>query len=158
MDIQSEQTLARLIRAQRVAALGTLRDGSPLVSMVLFAAAPDFSEFIIHVSALAHHTQDMRDDPRVSLMIAAADDLVGDPQQLARLSLWGVAAPIPLDDPGYPVARAVYLAKFPQSAMLFTLGDFMLVRLRPTGARYVAGFARAFNLGPAQLQQVSAVT
>lgn len=155
MDTQSERTLAHLIRGQRVAALGTLRDGAPLVSMVLFATAPDFAEFFIHVSALAQHTQDMRDDPRVSLMIAATDDLAGDPQQLPRISLRGVAMPVPVDDPGYPVARATYLAKFPQSAILFGLGDFILVRIRPTGARYVAGFARAFNLGPAQLQQVS---
>lgn len=158
MDAESERTLAHLIRTQRVAALGTLREGAPLVSMVLYAPAPDFSEFIIHVSALAQHTQDMLNDPRVSLMIAANDDLTGDPQQLPRLSLRGVAQPVPADDPGYPGARAAYLARFPQSAMLFTLGDFGLVRILPAGARYVAGFARAFNLSPARLQQVSTVT
>lgn len=70
MDANSEQILIRLLREQRVAALGTLRDGDPLVSQVLFATAQDFSIFIMHISRLAQHTQDILNDPRVSLMIA----------------------------------------------------------------------------------------
>ena len=40
MDDASLQLLAQLIRTQRVASLGTLRDGSPFVSMVLYAPRP----------------------------------------------------------------------------------------------------------------------
>ena len=67
-------------------------DGGPLVSQVLFAAAPDFSAFIVHISRLAQHTQDILSNPRVSLMIADTDDGIGDPLQLARVSIHGDVA------------------------------------------------------------------
>ena len=39
MDAQARQSLARLIRTQRIAALGTTSDTAPLVTMVLYVAA-----------------------------------------------------------------------------------------------------------------------
>jgi nitroimidazol reductase NimA-like FMN-containing flavoprotein (pyridoxamine 5'-phosphate oxidase superfamily) len=86
MDQNSEQTLARLIRATRVAALGTLHDGEPNLAMVAYASADDFSAFYIHVSKLGKHTRDMEKDPRVSLLITETDDGRPDPQTLARVS------------------------------------------------------------------------
>lgn len=146
MDTNSEQVLIRLLRTQRVAALGTLRDGAPLVSQVLFAAAPDFSAFFMHISRLAQHTQDILSDPRVSLMIADTDDGTRDPLQLARVSIRGEAAIIAPGTDQHVIARAVYLAKFPQAAINFQLGDFALYGIEPRAARYVAGFGKAFNL------------
>jgi hypothetical protein len=46
----------------------------------------------------------------------------------------------------YAAARAGYLAKFPQAAVNFQLGDFALYDIEPQAARYVAGFGKAFNL------------
>ena len=63
MDEQSEQTLARLIRQTRVAALGTLYEGGPNLAMVAYSFAEDFSAFYIHVSKLGKHTADMENDP-----------------------------------------------------------------------------------------------
>jgi hypothetical protein len=146
MDSQSRQTLIDLLRQQRVAALGTLRDGGPLVSQVLFAAAPDFAAFYIHISRLAQHTHDILQDPRVSLMINQPDTGALDPQQLARVSIRGEAMIILPEAADYEEVRAVYLSKSPQAAFNFGLGDFALYRIEPRSARYVAGFAKAFNL------------
>lgn len=150
MDDQSLHTLRTILRTQRAAALGTLRSGNadpgPLVSLILFVAAPDFSAFFIHASRLAQHTQDIMADPRVSLMVAETDDGLRDPQQLARISLRGLALPVPENDPGYAAARALYLARFPQASIIFNLGDFALYRIEPHSARYVAGFGKTFNL------------
>ncbi|MEW6403303.1 MAG: pyridoxamine 5'-phosphate oxidase family protein, partial [Chloroflexota bacterium] len=65
MDAASENLLARVIRETRVASLGTLRDGAPLVSLVAYVVAPDFSAFYIHVSRLAQHTVDMQKDKHI---------------------------------------------------------------------------------------------
>ena len=97
MDLESQISLARLIRGQRIASLGTLRQGAPFVSMVLYAVSPDFSEFYIHVSRLAHHTQDLLQDARVSLMITETDREDVDPQVLARVSLLGTVELIPAE-------------------------------------------------------------
>jgi heme oxygenase (biliverdin-IX-beta and delta-forming) len=157
MDQQSEQTLARLIRSTRVAALGTLHEGEPNLAMVAYAFAEDFSAFYLHVSKLGKHTTDMERDPRVSLLIAETDDRRPDPQTLARVSMRGTAEVLPRTEPGYPQIKKVYLMRFPEAEQLFGLGDFNLWRITPKGARYVAGFGRAFNLGPETLVKASAL-
>lgn len=145
MDNDSLALLARMLRTQRIGALGTLRDGSPLVSMIAWAASADFSSFAMHASGLAQHTQDMLADPRVSLMIAETDDGKRNPQTLARVSIRGKSLPI-ASEAEIRGAREIYLAKFPELEPLFGLGDFRLFSLGIDSARFVAGFGKTFNL------------
>ena len=155
MDSQSEHLLARLIRNTRIASLGTLHDGAPNTAMVAVAFSEDFSEFYIHVSRLGKHTRDMETDPRVSLLLTQADDGRLDPQTLARVSLDGMAEMITRPNPQYAQIRHDYQARFPESEPLFSLGDFNLWRIKPKGGRFVAGFARAFNLVPEHFRKAS---
>lgn len=153
MDSDSEQTLARIIRQTRVAALGTLHDGEPNLAMVAYIVAEDFSAFYIHVSKLGKHTRDMENDARVSLLIAEIDDRRADPQTLARVSLQGTAELLPRDASDYTQIRNQYLKRFPESEPLFSLGDFNLWRITPKSGRFVAGFGLAFNLVPEALRK-----
>ena len=157
MDIQSEQTLAHLIRSTRIAALGTLHDGEPNLAMVAYAFADDFSAFYIHVSKLGKHTTDMENNPRVSLLITETDDRRADPQTLARVSIRGMAEILPRNDPGYGEVKSIYLGRFPEAGQLFRLGDFSLWKITPRGGRFVAGFGRAFNLVPEALRNISSL-
>jgi hypothetical protein len=157
MDADSQQRLARLLRDQRTASLGTLREGAPLASLALFAAAPDFTALYLHLSRLAQHTQDLRRDPRVSLMIAEADTGAQDPQTLARVSIRGEAVEIPPTAPAYETASAIYRRKFPTAAEFnFQLGDFAFYQVQPHAARYVAGFGKTFNLTLEDFRQLAA--
>jgi len=155
MDQLSEQTLARLIRSTRIAALGTLHDGEPNLAMVAYAFADDFSAFYIHVSRLGKHTTDMEADPRVSLLIAETDDGRADPQTLARVSLRGMAQMLARDEIAYGHVKKIYLTRFPEAEQFFSLGDFNIWKITPKGGRFVAGFGRAFNLVPEALKTVS---
>lgn len=157
MDQQSEQTLARLIRSTHMAALGTLHDGEPNLAMIPYAFAKDFSTFYIHVSKLGRHTTDMENDPRVSLLITETDDRRPVPQTLASVSIRGTAEILPRAAPDYAQVRNIYLECFPEAEQLFSLGDFNLWKITPKGGRYVAGFARAFNLVPESLVKVSSL-
>jgi hypothetical protein len=155
IDSDSLHTLARLIRTQRIAAFGTLRDGAPLVSMILYAVSSNFAQFYVHASRLALHTQDILKDPRVSLMIAETDTGEKDPQTLARVSIRGEAVAVPSTDLEYEEAKAVYLEKFPEAAFNFTLGDFAIYKIVPRTARYVAGFGKIFNLTAEDFKQAA---
>jgi putative heme iron utilization protein len=155
MDAQSEKVLAQLIRNARIASLGTLRDEAPQVSMVAFIHNGDFSAFYIFVSRLAQHTVDMQKDNRVSLMICETDDGRADPQTLARVSIRGKAETIQNGEPGFTPLKEQYLARFPESDQLFNLSDFSFWRITPKGGRYVAGFAKAFNITAEALQNAS---
>jgi hypothetical protein len=156
MDKESQEHLALMLRGQRIAALGTLRDGAPLVTMVLFAAAPYFQVFYLHTSRLSHHTQDVLMDKRTSLMISELSfNPLEDPQLLRRISLVGETEIVPKDSLEYADAQTLYLDKYPQLDYNFQMGDFDFFRFRPLRARYVAGFAKAFNLEPQDLKRIA---
>lgn len=155
MDAQSEKLLAHIIRNTRIASLATLRDDAPQVSMVAYVTNDDFSLYHIFVSRLAQHTVDMQKDKRVALLIAEPDDSREDPQTLARVSIRGTAEVVQNGEPGYTPLRDQYLARFPQAEQLFQLADFNFWRIKPKGGRFVAGFAKAYNITPETLKKVS---
>lgn len=155
MDAQSEKVLAQVIRSARIASLGTLHDEAPQVSMVAFICDDDFSAFYIFVSRLAQHTVDMQKDNRVSLLICETDDGREDPQTLARVSIRGKAEMIQVGEPGFTRLKEQYIARFSESEKLFNLSDFSFWRVSPRGGRYVAGFAKAFNITADALHKAS---
>lgn len=155
MDAHSEKMLAQIIRETRIAALSTLRDEEPLSSMVAFVPLPDFSAFYIHVSRLAQHTVDMKKKKQVSLLITETDDGRPDPQTLARVSIRGSAEMLENGAPGYTPIKELYLARFPEAEQFFQLEDFNFWRIRPKGGRFVAGFAKAYNITVETLQKAS---
>jgi hypothetical protein len=137
--------LRALLAGASTAALATLHKGDPAVSMVPFVVHD--GALLLHVSALATHTADMRAHPAVSLLVVAADDPAVPPQARPRASISGEAAFIDRDaDAAYADARAAYLARFASAAMMFELADFSLVRITPRAARVVGGFAQAASL------------
>ncbi|OGA13719.1 MAG: hypothetical protein A3G25_05460 [Betaproteobacteria bacterium RIFCSPLOWO2_12_FULL_63_13] len=81
MNPEHARILRELLRTQEVAALGTLHEGRPYVSMVPFAMLPRGKGFVIHVSRLASHTGDMLLSPGVSLLVVASPtpDVSADP-------------------------------------------------------------------------------
>jgi putative heme iron utilization protein len=137
--------LRQLLDAQRVAALGTLHDGEPFVSMVPFALLPG-GRFVVHVSGLAAHTQDMKDDPRVSLLVVASPAPDGPVHALARVTVRGRAARLAASSAEHAAAKQAYLERFPESSALFELGDFSLFEIAPLAARFIGGFAQARSL------------
>ena len=150
MDADTSRALATLLRRERIAHLGTLRGGAPLVSMTLYLASADFSAFWLHVSRLAWHTQDMLQDARVSLSIAETDDGRADPFTLMRVSIRGEAALVsagPKED---------WLERFPEQAINFQLADFSFWKVTPRDARFVAGFGRIHNLSATDLVRTGA--
>lgn len=150
MDDDTARILRRLLDRRPVAALGTLHRGEPAVSMVPFVLPHGGTHLMIHVSALATHTRDMQEHQRVSLLVMGEPDEATPPQALPRVALQADAAPLPRNSEGYEAARAAYLARFPEAAPMFELGDFSIVTLQPVSARLVAGFGRAYSLvGPA---------
>lgn len=151
MDPNTEATFHALL-AQPVAALGTLHDGAPFVSMVPVVPVPDGTGFFIHVSRMAQHTRDLVADGRVSLMLMQPLDADQDPLALPRLTLQASAEAVDLDSSAHEAAAEVYLARFPQAEMTLGLGDFYFFQIRPASGRLVSGFGRALSLDATQIQ------
>jgi putative heme iron utilization protein len=139
------EVLQNLIRERMIAALGTLHRGAPFVSMVPYAVAQD-SSFILHVSRLASHTQDMLDHPDVSLLIAESEASGKMPQALARVTVQGHAEIIERDSETHITARGIYLSRFADATPLFEFSDFNIFLIKPLSARLIAGFGQAMTL------------
>jgi putative heme iron utilization protein len=156
MDASESAALLNLLRTQPVASLATLHKGAPAVSMVPFAMLPDGAGFVIHVSQLATHTQDMLRNPAVALLVTAPLAVGDSPLALPRASLQGQARPCPPDSPGHAQAREAYLAKLPDAEPLFSFSDFSLFVVEPESLRWVAGFGRAMSVAGDALRTVLA--
>lgn len=145
MDAKSQLKLALILRETQIASLGTC-EGAPMVSMVPYLAADDFSAFYIHISALALHTQNLLADARAGLLITESGETGVDPQTLARVSIQGGVQTIELRSQQYADVRSEYLGKYPKAEINFQLSDFLLYAILPSSARYVAGFGRIYDL------------
>lgn len=146
MDPDANALLQRLLRERPVAALATLHRGEPAVSMVPFVLSPKDAHLLIHVSALATHTRDMLEHPRVSVLVTEELDRSGSAQALPRVSLVADAELLGTESSAYAEARQEYLARFPGAAQTFELADFSMFALRLHTARLVAGFGRAYTV------------
>lgn len=158
VDNQAEIQLAQLIRNQRWACLATLHVGVPFASFVAYVPDEDFSGFLIHISRLAPHTGNLLAEPRATLAITEQDKGDEDPQTLARVSIQGGVIELMRNSSDYQRARAHYLRRLPYAEQLFTFEDFILFRLIPSQARYIAGFARTWNINPEQLRTIAVST
>ncbi len=150
--------LRALLRARRHAALGTLdaRGGGAFVSMVPYAIDTAAQRLVLHVSGLAAHTANMAAEPRVSLLVTAADAEGAPVHELPRVSLQALATTPAPESPAWASARAAYLARFPDVEPMTALPDFRFVTLQLTGARQVAGFGAARTVTPEELALVLA--
>lgn len=149
--------LRTLLHERRHAALGTLdAAGAPFVSMVPFAVDATAGRLVLHISGLAAHTGHMAAEPRVSLLVTAADAAGQPVHDLARVTLQALAhtpAPRAAD---WASARAAYLARFPEATPMTELPDFRFITLQITGARQVAGFGAARSVPADELASILA--
>ena len=79
-----------------------------------------------------------------------------DAQALARVSIQGEAREMAKGSDGERDCRDAYLARFPEAAPLTEFGDFSFFAIRPSQARFVAGFAQAMSLTGETLAKVLA--
>ena len=145
MDRELIVVLQQLLHGRMIAALGTLHQGAPFVSMVRFAVAWDGS-LILHVSRLAAHTRDMLNNSEVSLLITEPEASGKMPQALARVTFQGRAQMLERDSQKHIDAREVYLSRFPDAASLFEFSDFNIFIIKPVSARVIAGFGQAVTI------------
>jgi putative heme iron utilization protein len=124
-----------LMQAQATAALGTLMDGAPYVSLVPVAFDSDGSPLLL-LSRLAQHTKNLLADPRVSLLFDGTAGLE-EPLTGPRLTVLGSAAPC-----SDPRALERYLALHSSAATYAGFSDFDLYKVTIGRGHLVAGFGK----------------
>lgn len=155
MTPDEKALLKDLLTTRRVLSLAVLLDGAPYAGLLPFAMQPDFSAALIHASSLARHTAGLTDGATVSFLVHALDQPAADPLQLPRLSMQADVRVLDKTGPDYAAAQATYVARFPASEPIFSLGDFNLYALIPRKGRFVVAFGRALNLTADSLRELA---
>ena len=155
-----QQSLRALLATQRIATLGVqpLADFSmpqalpaPGLSCVPWAWNSEFCCLVIHVSALASHTQAMEQHPAVSLMMTAQEQANTGVHALERVSIQGIASTPPPESLLCQTAKNSYLQRFPEAEAMTMLADFRFVCITPSNARHIAGFGAARDVDDQEL-------
>jgi putative heme iron utilization protein len=143
---ENHARLGKLLTGQRLLALGVVVDGEPVVGLVPYAVAEDFSALYVQASRLARHSQGLETGGKWSGVVHEPDSEEQDPLQVARLAIEGDVTRLAGDSVEFKDAARVFLRRFPAAAMTLQLGDFALYRLDLDGGRLILGFGQAHNL------------
>jgi putative heme iron utilization protein len=141
---------------QPVASLAVLERGAPAVSLVPFVVQWDPLRFAIVISDLSGHTQALREDPRVGLLIHEPPT-AGDPRSnhaLPRVMVSGTAQFLSREEAQAQGFEALYRAKYEIAEIILGLADFHFCQITPTGGSFIQGFGQAFRLSGPNLDQL----
>ena len=140
-----------LVRQALKGALATLDRGSanqpgghPYASLVTVATDSE-GQPIFLLSGLALHTQNLKADPRASLLVDATS-LAGDPLAGGRVTVMGR-----LEQARSPAARMRFLNRHPAAAQYAEFGDFAFYQLNVERAHFIGGFGRIVSLSADQM-------
>ena len=132
-------------------------DGVPDASYAPFVRIDD-NAFYVNLSGLSTHTANLLATPLVSVMFLQAED---DSKQLfarKRLSFDAGADVIERDAPLWCRIMDLFEHKFGEVVELIRpLGDFTLFKFQPRSGVYVRGFAQAYAIEGAELEQLRRV-
>src|ERR1017187_876007 len=130
------RTLVYLARIGSLSTLSRKQPGFPFGSVMPYGL-DDRGRPIFLISTMAMHTQNLRADPRASLLVTR-DDAGGDPLGASRVTLIGSVLPIP--EAEVAEARTLYLAHYPNSKYWVDFEDFSFYRMDVVDVYYVGGF------------------
>jgi heme oxygenase (biliverdin-IX-beta and delta-forming) len=130
------RTLVYLGRVGSLSTLSRKQQGYPFGSVMPYGL-DEHANPVFLISTMAMHTQNVRADPRSSLLVTQTD-AVGDPLGASRVTLLGNILPVP--EPEVADARKLYLARYANSKYWVDFDDFSFYRMDVVDVYYVGGF------------------
>ncbi len=130
-----------IVRHAKKASLATMNaeSGGPFISLATVATDMSGAPVVL-LSDLARHTQNVKKDPRVSLLFDATGEN-GDPLEGARVSVSGE-----LTKSDSPHDKARFLERHSGAAGYAEFADFAFYRLQVAEAYFVGGFGRIHSV------------
>ena len=130
------RTLVYLTRVGSLSTLSRKQPGFPFGSVMPYGLDLQGGPIFL-ISTMAMHTQNLKADPRASLLVTQ-NDAHEDPLGASRVTLVGNAQPVP--EAEARAARDFYLARHANSKYWVDFEDFSFYRLNVVDVYYVGGF------------------
>lgn len=156
--VEAREALEALWRDTRSLMLATVdAQGHPEVSYTPFVRGEDGDPYIF-VSALARHTGNLLQRPRVSVMLVEDEAAARQIFARRRLSYRCVAEPVPQNDARWEGVMGKLAERHGEVvSVLRGLPDFTLFRLRAHAGNLVIGFGQAYRLKGEALDELEPV-
>ncbi len=152
MTSQNEAATGRhLIRSVDSGILSTMSrelPGYPFGSVTPYVMTHE-GELVVYVSSIAQHTQNMQEDPRVSLTVV--EQGAGNQQALGRVTVIGDASAVP--ELALEAVSKRYFRFFPEAEVYAGTHDFSFYWIAPRRIRYIGGFGQIFWIEAEQWRQ-----
>lgn len=130
------RTLMYLGRAGTLATMSRKHPGWPFGSLMPYSLDAQGRPVFL-ISTMAMHTQNLRTDPRASLLVTQPG-WPGDPLAGARVTVMGHVAELPASD--LELTRAAYLTRYENATAWVDFDDFAFYRMEVIDVYYVGGF------------------
>lgn len=130
------RTLLYLTRIGSLSTLSRKQPGFPFGSVMPYAL-DESGRPIVLISSMAMHTQNLKADPRSSLLVTQ-EEAGTDPLGASRATLIGNSVPVPQAE--IDPVRSAYLARHPNSKYWVDFEDFSFYRMDVIDVYYVGGF------------------
>ena len=130
------RTLLYLARTGTLSTMSRKHPGWPFGSVMPYAL-DDHGRPVFLISVMAMHTQNIKADPRASLLVTQPG-WTGDPLAGARATLLGNVTALP--DANLAATRARYLERYDNARSWVDFDDFGFYRMDLTDVYYVGGF------------------
>lgn len=119
-------------------------DGLPHMSYAPFIEVE--GRFFICISAIAFHAQNLKNNPKASIMIIEDESEAKNSFARKRVTFDTNVHYIPRDDRRFLQLMPLFQDKFGEKATIYTtMSDFMLFEFMPYGGRAVFGFGDAYD-------------
>jgi putative heme iron utilization protein len=130
------RTLVHLGRIGSLSTLSRKQPGFPFGSVMPYGQ-DELGRPIFLISTMAMHTQNLKAEPRASLLVMQLE-AEGDPLGAARVTLLGNV--LPVAEPERAQTRELYLERYANSKYWVDYEDFSFYRLEVVDVYYVGGF------------------
>ena len=130
------RTLMSLAHTGTLSTMSRKHSGWPFGSVMPYTLDTQGRPLFL-ISLMAMHTQNVRADPRASLLVTQPS-WTGDPLAGARVTLMGQVTALPTSD--LAPTRAAYLARHENATAWVNFDDFAFYRLEVLNVYYVGGF------------------
>lgn len=151
-DIQ--QHIDRLIASRKTLLLATIN----AQQQAEISATPFIQSglaFYIFISALANHTNNLREHPELSVMLIEDESETQNCFARKRLSFQCHASEMAPDTTSWSEIMAQFETTHGKTvSLLKTLPDFYLFQLTPVSGNYIQGFGQAYSLSGEHLQEI----
>jgi putative heme iron utilization protein len=129
------RTLVHLSRLGTLSTHSRKQPGFPFGSVMPYVGDGQ-GRPVFFISSMAMHTQNLRADPRASLLVAQESG--GDPLGAARITLVGEVVPVPAQETA--AVRELYLSRHENARYWADFTDFAYYRMQPADVYFIGGF------------------